>query len=425
MPDQQQPPNWFTGQETSDDGDFAKRKAQLLEELPKLLGRQNDRGRANSFYPYLLVRSLVGDRGDRPFNQAFWESPDIWTAAGDPEHSPAIPANHGGVVTAGQPNTVYAHVWNLGFAPLAGVVVEFYWFNPSLGIDGSDANLIGIGRCELAARGMAGSHQLVKCPKPWVPVMENGGHECLVVRVYGIGDPLGNNDWQPWLNRHIAQRNVSVVAQQNLGNLFTRLGAIKTVNRLQLVQLAAKEGEVAAKIVAPRTTIPVDTATHVLSELNAQRQVVVGQRLAPQAATLAPFHPLTTTKVPAAPVLKAPGAVPVVATAALVAHLAPDVRAAAAPAPAGPKPAAPPPAAPTPAAAKPAIPLRINPAAEAAATPSLVASITSMFASVPELHPGAQTLPSLKAGQVNVLRLANLDAGGQLVGGYTLVVEGS
>jgi hypothetical protein len=117
--------------------------------------------------------------------------------------------------------------------------------------------------------------------------------------------------------------------------------------------------------------------------------------------------------------------VPVVATAALVAHLAPDVRAAAAPAPAGPKPAAPPPAAPTPAAAKPATPLRINPAAEAAATPSLVASITSMFASVPELHPGAQTLPSLKAGQVNVLRLANLDAGGQLVGGYTLVVEGS
>src|SRR5262249_15637980 len=150
--------------------------------------------------------------GDRLINTCFWESPDIWTAPGDPSVSPEIPPDHGGQVTAGQPHTLYAHVWNLGFAPLAGIHIEFYWFNPSLGITGANADLVGVARCELAARGMKGSHKLVKCPKAWVPVLQNGGHECLVFRVSGIGDPIGANEWQPWLNRHVAQRNISVLS---------------------------------------------------------------------------------------------------------------------------------------------------------------------------------------------------------------------
>src|SRR5260370_11174177 len=185
-------PSWFDRQgEQPNDEDFARRKAELLKQLPELLARRKDQGRAKNFYPYLLIRSVLGDRGDRPFNCCFWESPDIWTAPGDPATSPSVPTDHGGQVTVGRPATVYAHVWNLGFAPLAGVRVEFYWFNPSLGINGSHANLIGMARCDLAARGMAGSHKLVKCPKAWIPVLENGGHECLVVRISGIGGPIG------------------------------------------------------------------------------------------------------------------------------------------------------------------------------------------------------------------------------------------
>jgi hypothetical protein len=161
----QAPPSWFDKQPGEpDDESFQRRKADLLKQRPQLLEQRKDRGRAYNFYPYLLVRSLLGDRGDRSFNGCFWESPDIWTAPGPPATSPATPATHGGQVVVGQPNTVYAHVWNLGFAPLAGIRVEFYWFNPSLGIDGSHANLIGMARCELAGRGMAGSHKLVKCP---------------------------------------------------------------------------------------------------------------------------------------------------------------------------------------------------------------------------------------------------------------------
>jgi hypothetical protein len=183
------PPPWFGTQgPDTNSAEFRQRKAALLKELPALMDRRKG-GRANSFMPYLLVRSVLGDRGDRPINVPFWESPDIWTAPGDPASSPALPPNHGGVVTAGEPTTVYAHVWNLGFAPLAGVRVEFYWFDPSLSIDSSNAHLIGMARCELAGRGMTGSHTLVKCPTAWVPTVTNGSHECLVVRIEGVGDP--------------------------------------------------------------------------------------------------------------------------------------------------------------------------------------------------------------------------------------------
>lgn len=48
----------------------------------------------------------------------------------------------GGIARANAPNTLYAHVWNVGKAPAFGVRVEFYWFNPSLGISRADANLI-------------------------------------------------------------------------------------------------------------------------------------------------------------------------------------------------------------------------------------------------------------------------------------------
>jgi hypothetical protein len=150
-------PDWMKKQEKErSDPDFEGRRKQFLAELPKLLERQHGRERAKSYYPYLLVRSVLGDRGDRPINVPFWESPDIWTAPGSPATTPAVPASHGGTVTVGRPNTVYAHVWNLGFAPLAGVLVEFSWFNPSLAITGANAHLIGRARCELAGRGMQG-----------------------------------------------------------------------------------------------------------------------------------------------------------------------------------------------------------------------------------------------------------------------------
>ena len=85
----------------------------------------------------------------------------------DPAHAPAVPPDLGGIAQAEAENTLYAHVWNLGQAPATDVLVEFYWFNPSLGFSADQAHLIGFTWTELAARGNRGSHRLVKCPIAW------------------------------------------------------------------------------------------------------------------------------------------------------------------------------------------------------------------------------------------------------------------
>ena len=109
--------------------------------------------RKDEFLPYLLIRVASGDRGARPFSGVFWESPDIFVAAGvDAAGAPLLPPTGAGVAQAGASNTLYAHVWNLGKAPAYRVRVEFYWFNPSLGINGADANLLGMTRVDLAPR---------------------------------------------------------------------------------------------------------------------------------------------------------------------------------------------------------------------------------------------------------------------------------
>jgi hypothetical protein len=382
-----QPPSWFGKAGVEDEKQKqadAERRAALLRQLPDLLKRQQDRGRAQKFQPYLLIRSVLGDRGDRPINVPFWESPDIWTAAGAPAATPAVPPDHGGVVSAGQPNTVYAHVWNLGFAPLAGVRVEFYWFNPSLGINGANANLIGIARIELGGRGSPGSHRLVKCPQPWVPVMQNGGHECLVVRVSGFGDPVGNNEWAPWLNRHVGQRNVSVVtAGSGIGNLIHSLNLTRLANaRIELVQVGHAQANLALTLVAPGLRASPAVETHLLGELGADGRVALPTARAPSPAMLAPVHALAHgLTAPAPRVLDRPA---IVALSRTVTGLAPPA------------------------------------AATAAAATADVADLLGGFHA---LHPGAPGLAPPARGEAHVVRIASYQ-GAQLVGGYTLVIAG-
>ncbi|MCW3843373.1 hypothetical protein ONA70_25030 [Micromonospora yasonensis] len=109
--------------------------------------------RKDEFLPYLLVRATSADRGNRPLNGVFWESPDIYVVAGQPaETAPLRPATPGGVASASAPNTLYAHVWNLGKAAAYGVRVEFWWFDPSLGISRAAGHLIGAAYVDLDDR---------------------------------------------------------------------------------------------------------------------------------------------------------------------------------------------------------------------------------------------------------------------------------
>ncbi len=186
--------------------------------------------RKDEYLPYLLIRASSGDRGARPLAGTFWESPDIFiTPDQDADTAPLKPATTGGLAKANAPNTLYAHVWNIGKAPAYRARVEFYWFNPSLGIARSDANLIGAAWVDLSNRFTLfpdwtpvetsygqwlsrGCHAVVRCPMTWIPTFENGGHECLVMRVFEpLLDGLSPDQFSAAADRHVAQRNIAVV----------------------------------------------------------------------------------------------------------------------------------------------------------------------------------------------------------------------
>jgi hypothetical protein len=179
-----------------------------------LLGDSEQPLRRDLHLPYLLLRANRRDSGDRPLasNIPFSESPDVFVVPSvRAQDAPDLPATFGSVAKTGVPNTVYAHIWNLGRAPAFDAHVEFYWFNPALGIEAAVANPIGFTCVTLGSRNSSQSHSVVKCPMDWVPVYENSGHECLVVRAYTIiSDWLGPNEWDARLNRHVAQRNITV-----------------------------------------------------------------------------------------------------------------------------------------------------------------------------------------------------------------------
>jgi hypothetical protein len=164
--------------------------------------------------PYLFLRANPGDTGTRPVTGVFWESPDILVAPGvAPSAAPARPTELGGQAQAGADNTVYAHVWNLGRAAADDVLVEFYWFNPTMGFNQAAANLIGVTWTSLGSRSSGRSHRLVKCPESWPAQYVNGGHECLLVRVSAaVTDPLASPEWDAALNRQIGQRNIHVMS---------------------------------------------------------------------------------------------------------------------------------------------------------------------------------------------------------------------
>jgi hypothetical protein len=393
------PPPWFAKQATDDaaDAEFKRRRDALLKELPRLSERRKGRGRAEQFLPYLLVRSVLGDRGDRPVNVPFWESPDIWTAEGAPADTPNVPPDHGGSVTAGNPATVYAHVWNLGFAPLTGIRVEFYWFDPSVGITGNFANLIGMARCELSGRGMPGSHALVKCPEAWTPSVVNGGHECLVVRVSGIGDPIGANEWQPWLNRHVAQRNIAVVSTgASVSHLLANLNASRRLNtRLQLLQIGPQEGELARAIAVPKARL-MKVDTQVLGELNVGNEIRRVARDAVPTAAFAPVHPMAAGIDHAPPRLPTEGMGVFVEPTKLFGALHLTGR------------------------ERESIAERLK-LAESRSPKG--GHLADLVAGARRLHGDAELARAPARGEAQVIRVANYN-GEQLVGGYTLVVAG-
>jgi hypothetical protein len=217
------------------------RLAHLRANLAAAGAKRQQPGRAQSFYPYLLIRTAVGDNGARPLDRNTLPpnlSPDIWIREGNPARNanPVVPPQteapqitnigsysiapnahgFGGGIHSRTSYTILAHVWNLGLAPIVGVKVEFY-YAPTWAYDDlpRTARLLAIARCDLASRMSANhSHKMVECPQPLIAAKVNSSVEpepqTLVVRISSIGDSP-SAPWQPWSDRHVAFHALNVL----------------------------------------------------------------------------------------------------------------------------------------------------------------------------------------------------------------------
>src|SRR6218665_2877518 len=137
----------------------------------------------------------------------WWLSPDLWVVPGDD------PSGAAGSPIAGQNNYLWARVRNTGDRAVSMARVDFFWSNPATGVLRSTSQQIGSplphppppGQQKLTslsptpARGVLrstsqqigssftdlapGETKEVLCVSPWVPVIVNGGHECVVAQL--------------------------------------------------------------------------------------------------------------------------------------------------------------------------------------------------------------------------------------------------
>ena len=182
---------------------------------PKLPRLELPRSSRTHYTTWLLIRYAAGDHGVRALapGTRFWESPDVWVESSLGINQPVV----------GQPNTVFALVTNLGWQYATGVTVKFYWADPALAITETSAHLIGKG----FAQGIPSGWSVpVVCPNPWVPVVENGGHECLIAEAFiPKFDPL-TAPMDPVEDRHVGQRNEQLI-QLAAGHSFaTKVRAV-------------------------------------------------------------------------------------------------------------------------------------------------------------------------------------------------------
>jgi hypothetical protein len=169
----------------------------------------------------------------------WWLSPDIWVVPGnDPSGLPGSPI-------AGLPAYLWTRVSNIGTAPANGTRVDFYWANPSAQVVVGVATKIGSAFVDLAP----GETQDVLCLVPWIPVVVNGGHECVIAVAHApndtnpLPDPLPNGySFEPPAHDQIAQLNLSVLLAARLAMpLILTVSAIGRVDKR--VSLSIEFGE--------------------------------------------------------------------------------------------------------------------------------------------------------------------------------------
>jgi hypothetical protein len=121
---------------------------------------------------------------------------------------------HDGSPIVGVPAYLWARVSNTGNVAATGWRIDFSWANPSAAVQVGVATFIGSAYADLEP----GETQEVLCLVTWMPVLVNGGPECVPCVVHGPGDtsaipdplPAGFN-FDPPSHDQIAQLNLSVL----------------------------------------------------------------------------------------------------------------------------------------------------------------------------------------------------------------------
>ena len=160
---------------------------------------RRDHGDKTRYTPFIVLRHGAGDTGARPLAPGtnFWNSPDVFVVS-------SAGAN---VPVAGEPNRMFARVNNWGIKDAAGVIVRYWWCNPSLAITELNAHLIGTAQAFVPSNYSV----VVECPTPWIPIIENGGHECVFAEAWvPFFDPIAA-PLDPVSDRHVCQRNLHVI----------------------------------------------------------------------------------------------------------------------------------------------------------------------------------------------------------------------
>ena len=132
----------------------------------------------------------------------------------------------------GENNTVFARVNNYGTQDGTGVLVKFYWANPSLAITESSATLIGIGHANVPS----GWSVDVQCPTPWIPVVENGGHECLIAEAFILAKDQLTSPMDPLDDRHVGQKNEQLVMLKKGERFTTKVQAINITDKAREIK---------------------------------------------------------------------------------------------------------------------------------------------------------------------------------------------
>jgi len=181
---------------SSDANERARLDARLEKELPKVRIRQD------GLWPFLLIRTHLGDTGKRPILQRIlYESPDIMMIEGNVQRPDAGPPVS--QPTAGKDHTVFVHVWNLGRLAAIGVNLSVYSSTPTA----TELHFLSSTYFNLPDVRSTDCHQTIRLPKLFRPTASS--RVSLLARVDSLFDPCGpdNNDHA---NRHVARRSFQV-----------------------------------------------------------------------------------------------------------------------------------------------------------------------------------------------------------------------